>query len=192
MATTKGRSHAEQRQHAYRRGRALKPASDWIRNDPGHMAAYDQGRAAAVDELDTTPAAPHLPAPGRRPRDTPARGGGANKRPGYFARATSPSAALARTPITRVTSAGDGGGLFLAFVLYPIVLSVIKYGAKGPGLWFRAKWLNETTAAPNNLDAAGAGSTGGITVTTPRPPGWKGQWPPPGQKAPLPPGTSSD
>jgi hypothetical protein len=54
--------------------------------------------------------------------------------------------------------AGDGGGLLLAFVLYPLFLATIQHGAKGPGMWFRAKWLNNDNGLPN---------TGGPAVHTP-------------------------
>ena len=52
---------------------------------------------------------------------------------------------------------GDAGGLMLALVLYPIALSVIRYGAAGPGMWFKAKFLNKTPA----------GTTPDVPDTTP-------------------------
>lgn len=144
------RSRNELRAAAHRRGRAGNSATDWIRADPGHLAAYDQGRAEFADQLDQRPVAPHLPppAPSRFASTATAAQGKADR--------------IVGGPQLRksFSSAGDGGGLLLAFVLYPIALSILKHGAAGPGLWFRAKWLNETTAQPNNL-AAVIGTNGG-------------------------------
>lgn len=135
-------------------GEAGKPAPDWVRENPTYTAAYDQGAGRAQ------PAAFHPPAPpasAQRPRATkPARtrpaavptaaGPG---RDSYLSRAFDHSAAAQRvgdaTGLGKVASAGDGGGLLLAFVIYPIVLATIRYGPAGPGMWFRAKWLNQTT-----------------------------------------------
>lgn len=55
---------------------------------------------------------------------------------------------------------GDGGGLLLAFWAYPLVLSLIKYGAKGPGMWLRAKFLNiDTTPGAASATPAPVGKT---------------------------------
>ena len=58
---------------------------------------------------------------------------------------------------------GDGGGLLITFWVYPLVLALIKYGAKGPGVWLRAKFLNQGigyTGAP--VPDVGAGPTGKV------------------------------
>lgn len=42
---------------------------------------------------------------------------------------------------------GEGlGGLFVGAVAYALLLSIVNYGPKGPGLWFKAKFLNQATA----------------------------------------------
>ena len=41
------------------------------------------------------------------------------------------------------TLGGNSGGLLLGLLAYPLVLSVIQHGAAGPGLWIRAKFLNQ-------------------------------------------------
>lgn len=143
-----------------------------MRGDPAYEAAHQEGRTARMlarrgDSAHTSerdhPLIPRRPAtrpaegappPGRppaRPAATrhastrnasrPARA----RRPGYWSRAFSPSAAAKRAGFGEVASAGDAGGLLLALVLYPLFLSVIKYGPAGPGMWFHAKWLNQTS-----------------------------------------------
>lgn len=52
---------------------------------------------------------------------------------------------------------GDVGGLLLALVLYPIGLSLVRYGAAGPGIWLRAKFLNQTTPEPKPATRSGGG-----------------------------------
>lgn len=55
------------------------------------------------------------------------------------------------TKLQRKAGGGDGGGLLLALIGYPLVLSVIKYGPAGPKMWFMAKFLNRTPDAPDQL-----------------------------------------
>lgn len=137
-------------------GAAGRPMPDWVSADPALVAAYDQGtgggaNAAAFHPPPARPAAPAAgaaPTPARKAKAKPSSSSG--KR-GYLDRSFSPSAAVGRTPLSALSSAGDGGGLMLAFVLYPIALATLRNGAAGPGLWFRAKWLNETVKEPNNL-----------------------------------------
>jgi hypothetical protein len=149
-------------------GEAGKPAPSWVRENPAYLAAYDQGTGRSQ------PAAFHPPAPrvaAQRPRRSskPARTRpAAPARPGYFRRAVSPTGAAQRigdaTGASKVASAGDGGGLLLAFVIYPMALATIRYGAGGPAAWFRAKWLNQPTAA-----AATAGGAHAPVIAPPRP-----------------------
>ena len=60
----------------------------------------------------------------------------------------------------------SAAGLALGAILYALVISVVKYGASGPKLWFDAKFLNEAAGAssssstPNyTTPAPGGGST---------------------------------
>lgn len=139
---------------AFAMGADGTPAPAWVKSDVGLYRAYKQG-------LDQRGGPAHLPppAPARRPK--PKRGaqsgaGGASKSPGYARRAFSPSAAYGRFAaphVQRIGSAGDSGGLFLALVLYPLFLATVRYGADGPRVWFRAKWLNKTTAGGDTQPA---------------------------------------
>lgn len=152
-------------------GRAGKPMPDWIRNEPSYVAAYDQGTGDGDRPAQFAPpspkrnrTAPSSPAPAAGP-SRPASGGGSKRRSGRglsrLGRAFSPSAAAGRIPgVGAVTSGGDAGGLLLALVIYPIGLASLKYGYAGIGMWFRAKWLNETTSSstdPNVITPKGGG-----------------------------------
>lgn len=81
--------------------------------------------------------------------------------PGWLTRSVSPSRAAGRLantgPGRLITRGGDGGGLLLALVVYPVFISTLRYGAAGPGDWFRAKWLNKPTGTPAAAPAAAAG-----------------------------------
>lgn len=67
------------------------------------------------------------------------------------------------------TLGGDGGGLFLALWLYPLVLATLQHGASGPGIWMRAKFLNIGTSdgkpakpkLPGPTTPGGSGGAGG-------------------------------
>lgn len=199
-------------------GRAGKPLPKEMHDDAGLIAAHDQGLAEGGHKLpdpEPTPAtSPASPAPSSArspaPRKRSQNRKPAASAPNYAQRAVSPAAAVNRVPgVAALKSAGDGGGLFLAFVLYPLAISVLKWGAAGPGKWFRAKWLNQTDTQPNNLGAPAAtrpdpyanvpGMPGYRSPTGPggtfpspddpppsngpwgpRPPNWHGNWPPGG------------
>lgn len=159
-------------------GEQGKPLPAEMAGDPRLVAAYDQGTGRHTEQhtAGSSPR-PRAQRSGRARRDPARRARPAPSSSSYADRALSPSAAVQSIPGVRsIRNAGDGGGLFLALVLYPLLLSVLKYGANGPRYWFDAKWLNSpvTKSNPN--------SSGNLPPT--RPPGWKGQWPPPGQTAP--------
>lgn len=145
------------------------------------------------------------PAPGRRPASSAASGStggaraaagtvsapaGGRARPaaagGYFSRAFSPSAAVRRAGggrVGRAIGAGDAGGLLLVLVAYPIVLATLEHGSAGPGLWFRAKWLNETANGdsalppPHNPGKLGPHVTAPDGRTYPKSGSWQDQNP---------------
>lgn len=136
-------------------GEAGKPAPQWVHDNPAYLAAYDQGAGRSQ------PAAFHPPTPRAAAQRKPAKTRAASPkaaRPGYFSRAVSPTGAAQRlgdaTGASKIAAAGDGGGLLLALVIYPLILATIRYGAAGPGDWFRAKWLNQPTAKPKTTATA--------------------------------------
>lgn len=153
-------------------GQAGKPLPPEMANDPAYLAAHDQGSADGDRGAQF-----HPPAPKR----APAKKKFAPKPPAddqwsdatttesqSLQRRNRATAAAVNAPrqgfalanaFTPATLGGDGGGLLLALVLYPLVIATIQHGAAGPGLWFRAKWLNETTAAPANLPLPQAQTT---------------------------------
>jgi hypothetical protein len=138
------------------RGRRL-PAD--MRGDPAYEAAHHEARTARkLARRSDSPRTSHpllgRPPATRPPTSSPAgaspatrpaktRPAGLARKANYLSRAFSPSRAAKRVGLGKVAGAGDAGGLLLALVAYPLFLSVIKYGGDGPGLWFRAKWLNQ-------------------------------------------------
>lgn len=59
-----------------------------------------------------------------------------------------------------ITFDGDGlGGLFIGAVVYALVLSVVDFGAAGPGMWFKAKFLNQVSGPGASTSAAPAGTS---------------------------------
>jgi hypothetical protein len=151
---------------AYRLGQAGESAPAWVMDDPSgyFLRQFERGKAnpdgAAPADPDTKPPADPAPkqhARGRR-KQRPAPGRG------YLAGIGKGSAAAGR-PVARALPfkppGGDAGGLLLAVVLYPVALSVIRYGGKGPGMWFRAKFLNQPASQDELRAAAGNAVVGG-------------------------------
>jgi len=167
-------------------GEQGKPLPAEMAGNPQLVAAYDQGTGKHTEQhaAGSSPR-PRASSSGRARRDParrarPAPSSSTRTKPSYASRALSPSAAVQSIPGVRtIRNAGDGGGLFLALVLYPLLLSVLKYGANGPRYWFDAKWLNSPVTKSNPNDPW-------TPAPAKRPPGWKGQWPPPGQTTPAP------
>lgn len=155
-----------------RRAAELRGAYHAGRGSDRHLAdAAEQGRRDREAEHGSQAKADREKAVAKRPvRQTAPRQArpaaittapAPRRTPGYVQRAFSPTAAGRRLANTRpgraigsTVAAGDSGGLLLALVLYPVVLATVRYGAAGPGDWFRAKWLNQTTGqgsfGPNN------------------------------------------
>jgi len=187
-------------------GQKGTPMPDWVRGNPSYVAAYDQGTGDGERGAQF-----HPPAQPRTPRarksKNPAGGaatppsappGGQASKPGYFDRAFSPTAAANKSGLSagvgRLSSAGDGGGLLLALVVYPIVLATIEYGASGPGMWFRAKFLNQV---PENVSGQSTDPSAPYYVNPKAKPGQpgSGKWPNgdpiPGYPQPPAPGTGT-
>jgi hypothetical protein len=64
-----------------------------------------------------------------------------------------------------VETSHSASGILLGAVVYALVLSVVNYGASGPGLWFKAKFLNipagsssSTAGGPSSPDHAQTGT----------------------------------
>ena len=151
---------------AGRLGAEGKPMPAWARRDPDYRRAYETGRGGQDPEdspADSTTGrkggekspAPAAPGPAARPAQ--ARGAGRGKSRGAGGRRPGGAAAAG---LSKLTFGGDGGGFMLAIFLYPIVLSVVQHGAKGPGLWLKAKLLNQTT--PPYSPPAQSGSGGSL------------------------------
>lgn len=106
-------------------------------------------------------------APASRGRRAPvSRGGRVGRRRSSGKSLGKRLGALASNP---ATLGGDGGGLFLALWLYPLVLATLQHGASGPGIWMRAKFLNIGTSdgkpakpkLPGPTTPGGSGGAGG-------------------------------
>ena len=125
--------------------------------DPKIDAAHDAGRnGASYDEF----AREHLG------EDGATGGGGGGPRPRR--RPTrSPGLPTPTRPLGRNVPVGVGGGasvagVFLGAIVYALILSVVDYGSKGPGMWFKAKFENEVTTS--------SGSAASGTTVTPAAP----------------------
>lgn len=151
------RAYLEGHEHA-KAGKAKRDKAE----HPWNQAAPDSssgGKEPPAAESET----PHTPAAGQN-KPPAARAKSGRSTAGNAARKAKPAtppitsrplpASLTRT--IPVPVGGTTGGLLLAIVLYPLGLSVIRYGTRGPGLWFRAKFLNQEASAAQVAGAAGA------------------------------------
>jgi hypothetical protein len=153
-------------------GRALPEGlASLADDDPRIDSAHDAGRnGVAFKDWQLSPgavgSAPE-PAPGDTPGGPPAPSSQGPRKPGARApgrakpkpgragsgRKGSPRRIANRlaTPAPNlapgVSFSGGPSGLFIGAIVYALVLSVAQYGAAGPGLWFKAKFLNEPAAA---------------------------------------------
>lgn len=59
---------------------------------------------------------------------------------------------------------GSAAGFILGMVVYALLLSAVEYGAQGPILWLRAKYLNEPAPAPGSSSSS---ATTTASSTTP-------------------------
>jgi hypothetical protein len=114
--------------------------------DPNIDAAHDAGRngvpfdAFAAEHLTTPKSAPSSSTDSPSPSPSPRRS------------LPSPGRPSLRRPLGANVALGSGrgtglAGVFLGAIVYAVVLSVVDYGAKGPGMWFRAKFMNKAGAA---------------------------------------------
>lgn len=151
---------------AYRLGMAGKPLSSSLlrsaETDDSILDSWREGKADRPDDQPDAPApapappkaTPKPPAPksspkgrGPAPRARTARSGRSpsSRRPTF--RGTSPSLSDPTGGRLPIGFDGDGiAGFFFGAVFYALVLSVADYGATGPLLWFKAKFLNQPTA----------------------------------------------
>lgn len=152
-------------------GNSLTPRlASMAETDPSIDAAHDAGRNGTdFDEWHSSyrPPERHQPRAPRRPEPEPS---------------SAPESAPSRSGTSgggfKVSDvADDASGLLLGAIAYALVLSLITQGAKGPAMWFKAKFLNETSAQPSGSpdplnsqaqSAAGEASgaaTSSVTVT---------------------------
>lgn len=116
---------------------------------------HEQALRSASTSSSNRPAAPNRGTRVRRTADArrPASGRRRGRKPSFG----DPTGG--RLPIT-FDSEGLGG-LFIGAIVYALLLSVVEYGSSGPGLWFKAKFLNQAAGAPiSTKPAAASGSTG--------------------------------
>lgn len=154
-------------------GKQGKPLPPEMEHDPEFKAAHAEG-AGQPPAPAPKPASAH-PLVRRRPA-TPAKTPSAPANPatpaskGIIRRAstrlwggasrTNAGLGRGRRLAAKAIPGGTGGGVLLTVVVYPLGLSIIKYGPAGPWMWFRAKWLNQTS------DTA-AGGTGAGKIQGP-------------------------
>ena len=150
---------------AHNIGKKGDPLPAEMANDPDYKAEHARGagyhqRAAGFHPPARPRNKPATPAPSSpaTPATRPATTRTGSSKPGYLDRAFSPTAAANRVGAGSIAGAGDAGGLLLMLLLYPMFLSIVKYGAVGPSLWFQAKWLNKTLSDAEVGEASKRGS----------------------------------
>lgn len=161
--------------------RAGRPVPDALRNASEKPGSTGNEKTApeAVSRPDAGgrsagAGATPRPAPSRRPADIPRQSRkprrSGRRRAGRALDVTS-NAAGRRVSRLAGLGGGDGGGLLLAFWLYPLALAVLQQGAKGPGIWLRAKFLNqdETSLAPAASGASKPATPTGPAAAAPQP-----------------------
>ncbi len=140
-------------------------------------ADYQRARRAAqadpanMNPERTTPLPVDRPSP-RSP--SPRRGGRRSvvRRPigrRSSSRPTSPSLTNPTGGRSLVEVSHSASGIVLGAVVYALVLSLVNYGASGPKLWFKAKFLNEaagigTGPAGGPSSPYGAGTGGQLKL----------------------------
>lgn len=167
MARTRHRDRAE----AFNLGAAGENAPDWVLSDPSLLAAFDQGQAdgdahpfhAPVDRAPaksrptkTSPGPTGAPATGQR-----TAAGSSPKSSGLLGLSAGQvsGANKARSAI----GSGDGSGVLLAVLAYPMLLALAKGGPAEVVVWLKAKFLNRT---PSGAEAAGEAPLNGSGPTT--------------------------
>jgi hypothetical protein len=146
---------------AYNAGSTGKPLPEGLASmadtDPHIDAAHDAGRNGAdYDEfLSSRGLGTKKSAPASRPPTKPS-GRTSSKRSRPSPRIPSPGTPSLKRPLGKNVAVGAGtglAGLMLGAVVYAVLLSVVEYGSKGPGMWFEAKFLNK---APSSSTSSGA------------------------------------
>lgn len=134
----------------------------WDTPEEAHLAGqemgfdrgYEEGRGDAADagEDDASPRAQD-----DGTDDRPARqrigGPGSTRRTGNGR----PSPKTFRQ-LLKGSPVETGASVVVGLVAYALVLSVVNYGAKGPLLWVKAKFLNETATSAKTTAATGTGT----------------------------------
>jgi len=146
-------------QAAYGAGKGGRPLPPGV--DPADAEVrrhYEAGKSGAdYQELFGEPPPPVDPA-GRTGRPAPkTRAPRAPKPPRGPSDPLSKAGQRATNPLggRSASQAGESAaGFVLGAVIYALALSIVEYGAKGPGLWFKAKFLNNATSAPGSSSSS--------------------------------------
>jgi hypothetical protein len=136
--------------------------------DPHIDAAHDAGRSGAdYDEFLTSRGLGT-----RKPPASRSGSGGGSRRPPRSRpspRIPSPGAPSLKRPLGKNVAVGAGtglAGLFLGGIVYAVLLSVVEYGSAGPGMWFKAKFMNQAPTQSAPSPSSGAVSGEGRPVPT--------------------------
>lgn len=123
--------------------------ADLADSDPGIDEAYQHGQGNEPFDQWWETRTSRRPSPTRPQPSRPRR---SSSSPGPVRRY---AAGQARQAGSRVSSgANDLAGAFLGMLVYAIVLSVVDYGSAGPGMWFKAKFLNQTGSSSTTTKPA--------------------------------------
>lgn len=164
MARTRHRDRAE----AFNIGAAGDNAPDWVLADPALLAAFDQGQADGAQGPAFHPPVDRAPAkPRPTPKPSPASSSGA---PATGQRTAAGSSGLlgisagdasGANKAKRAIGTGDGSGVLLGVLAYPLLLALAKGGPAEVLAWLKAKFLNRVPAAPGEI-GGNAGPLGGV------------------------------
>lgn len=111
-------------------------------DEPDDPEAYEDAYRQAREDAEAE----------HRERETRAKSGSSGRArnhrrpPRSPRRPRSPGKPSLRRPLGRNIAIGAGtglAGLFLGAVIYAVLLSVVEYGSAGPGMWFRAKFMDQ-------------------------------------------------
>ncbi|HEX3948076.1 MAG TPA: hypothetical protein VHW47_10235 [Acidimicrobiales bacterium] len=131
-------------------------------HDAGRQGTdYDEWHAANVKPAAGPRGKPGRPGRSGRPGR---RGGGGSSSPRSPRRPSGPGPSLARPfagGFRQLATAEGAAGAFMGAVTFALLLSVAQYGAKGPGLWFKAKFLNQAATKGGQAPSAEGPTTQG-------------------------------
>lgn len=72
-------------------------------------------------------------------------------------------------PLGGLTTGQGIAGVFFGLVVYAVGLSVVEYGVAGPGLWFKAKFLNQAAgSSPSSTSSPATGVSPSTGSTAPK------------------------